>query len=240
MRELRWDGSVNIRDLGGLPTSASPTGTTLERRVARGPRRELLTLTGWRAARAWGRRTIVDLRTAEEVGPPRGDPTAAGSDGITVVHTPTEDHTNPAFREACFPILDSPEYWEHNWEILPDLVRAALEAVADARPGVLVHCRAGRDRTGMMAALLLANAGVPPEIVAEDYAASVRAMAGVTHHGPTHDRQSAWDAQQVAAWLDHTVPLVVDAAANVDRALDVVGLSEPYRDRLRSLLTRPG
>ena len=75
---------------------------------------------------------------------------------------PTEDQADPEFRAVCMPILDSPEYWRHNVAILPALLRATLQAIADAEPGVLVHCAAGRDRTGMVAAILLANAGVAP------------------------------------------------------------------------------
>lgn len=62
---------------------------------------------------------------------------------------------HPEFRAVCLPILDSPEYWQHNVRILPDLVRKTLEAIAASVPGVFVHCAAGRDRTGMISALLL-------------------------------------------------------------------------------------
>ncbi len=202
MRELDWDGYRNVRDLGGLPTPSSPTGATQRGRIARGPRRELLTDRGWQDARVWGLRSVVDLRCADEVGRREGDPLVAPDalTDITVVAAPTEDQDDPEFREVCFPILDSPEYWRHNWRILPDLVLGALRAIADAPSGVLVHCSAGRDRTGMISTLLLANAGVPPTAVAEDHAASVRAMAGTGTHAPG-DRQATWDADQVTEWL---------------------------------------
>ena len=48
---------------------------------------------------------------------------------------------------------------------------AIVAAVADARPGgVLIHCYAGKDRTGMSVALLLSLAGVSDEDIADDYA----------------------------------------------------------------------
>jgi protein tyrosine/serine phosphatase len=50
---------------------------------------------------------------------------------------------------------------------------AIMQAVATAVPGsVLIHCHAGKDRTGLVIALLLALAGVPGQAIAEDYAAS--------------------------------------------------------------------
>lgn len=241
MRELRWDGCRNVRDLGGLDTPLSVTGRTMPGRIARGPRRERLTEQGWHDARGWGLATVVDLRCQYEAGTREGDP-AVGSEalaGIDVVHAPTEDHDDGEFREVCFPILDSPAYWQHNWRILPGLVRRTLTAIAEARPGVLVHCSAGRDRTGMISALLLGNAGVAPHDVAEDYAASVREMAGTATHAPTHDRQAAWTPKRVETWLAQTTPIVQDIAARTDEAFDVLGLSPDVRTRLRELLVAP-
>ncbi|WIE65024.1 tyrosine-protein phosphatase [Curtobacterium sp. MCLR17_036] len=241
MRNLDWDGYLNARDLGGLPTSASPTGATVPGRIARGPRREFLTEQGWRDARGWGLAGVVDLRCAYEVGARDGDPVVAAgaSEGVRIVNAPTEDQDDPEFREVCFPILDSPEYWRHNFRILPQLVLGALTAIADAPSGVLVHCSAGRDRTGMVSALLLANAGVAPEAVAADHAESVRAMAGANSHAPTHDRQATWGQDEVDRWIAQTAPIVEDVAADVDGAFAVIGADDALRTRLRERLTAP-
>ncbi|MFT4227904.1 tyrosine-protein phosphatase [Micropruina sp.] len=235
MRALDWDGYLNCRDLGGLPT---PSGPTLPGRVARGPRRELLTATGWAHAHAWGLRTVVDLRCPDETGCRSGDPAvdSAAPHGTKVILSPTEDHANAEFRKTCFPILDSPEYWPHNLRILPGLIRRTLKAIAAAEPGILIHCSAGRDRTGMITAVLLANAGVAPEVIAEDYAESVVAMAGAQANSATADRQATWGSVEVDAWLVTACPLVVDFAAGIDRYLSQAGVQRVERDRLRSLL----
>jgi len=239
VRHLAWDGYPNARDLGGLPTPLSATGETLFGRVARGPRRELLSDAGWSAARAWGLSGVVDLRCEHEIGTRDGDPTVAPSSllGIAVMNAPTEDQDDPEFREVCFPILDSPEYWRHNWRILPGLVLGALSAIASAPPGVLVHCSAGRDRTGMISALLLSNAGVSPDDVAADYAESVRAIAATAPHSPGADRQSGWTDDQVDSWISETAPIVVDVAADPDAAFRAIGAEVDLRNRLRALLT---
>ncbi|MFT4110676.1 MAG: tyrosine-protein phosphatase [Propionicimonas sp.] len=232
---LGWDGYLNCRDLGGLPT---PAGPTRPGRIARGPRRELLSPAGWAAAREWGLRTIVDLRCAYEVGLRDGDPVPDGTvmDGVSVRSAPTEDHSSEEFRRTCFPILDSPACWSHNLRILPDLVRRALEVIAACEPGVLIHCSAGRDRTGMISALLLANAGVAPEVVAEDYAVSVRQLAGARTRSPTVDRQEAWRPADAEAWIAQVCPIVVAFAEGVGELLDQVGLQDDDRLRLRTLL----
>ncbi|AMM21629.1 protein tyrosine phosphatase [Frondihabitans sp. PAMC 28766] len=238
MRTLDWDGYLNARDLGGLSTSFSATGATIFGRVARGPRRELLTEDGWRDARGWGLAAVVDLRCEYEIGVRDGDPAVSPETLATVpvVNAPTEDQDDPEFREVCFPILDSPEYWHHNWRILPHLVLATLHAIADAPHGVLVHCSAGRDRTGMISALLLSNAGVEPTLVAADYAESVRAMAGAKAHAP-NDRQAAWGTEEVDSWIAETAPIVEDVAADVDAAFATIGAGSELRSRLRARLT---
>lgn len=235
---LAWDGYVNARDLGGLPTHLARNGETVMGRIARGPRREWLTAAGWDAARAWGLASVVDLRCAYEVGAQDSDPnvSTATIEGLVFANTPTEDHSDPDFREACFPILDSPEYWRHNWRLQPHLVRASLDAIASAEPGVLVHCGAGRDRTGMISALLLGNAGVEPDAVADDYAASVRAMAGTANHAPTVDRQMGWSQDMVDHWLNDKVHIVREVAINAQDILDILKVSAGTRQSLRAML----
>lgn len=239
MRDLHWDGYLNARDLGGLRTPSSATGSTICGRVARGPRRELLTEAGWRDAQHWGLTSIVDLRCAYEIGAREGDPEVRPEliATVSVVNAPTEDQDDPEFRNVCFPILDSPEYWRHNWRILPDLVLGTLTAIASSPAGVLVHCSAGRDRTGMISALLLSNAGVGPADVAADYAESVRAMAGMQSHAPTGDRQAGWGPDEVADWIARTAPIVEEIASDPNAAFAAIGAGPDVRTRLRRLLT---
>lgn len=237
MRDLLWDGARNVRDLGGLPTALSTTGVTSWGRVARGPRREMLTADGWSAATRWGLRSIVDLRVTEEVGRRHSDPDAAPPEGLKMTLTPTEDQTHPEFRAVCLPILDSPEYWQYNVRILPHLVKRALEVIAVSEPGVLVHCGAGRDRTGMVSALLLANAGVPGNEIIADYSVSVRAMAGTAAHGGhAHDRQASWSTEQVDEWLTQVTPHVQAFVADAELVLDDLQVELETRRALRDLL----
>lgn len=237
MRELTWDGFRNARDLGGLSTPLAIGGRTLHGRIARGPRRESLTEVGWRDAAEWGLRSIVDLRCAYEAGARESDPAAQPSLELSITLAPTEDQEDPEFREVCFPILDSPEYWKHNVRILPDLVRTALEAIARSEPGVLVHCSAGRDRTGMITAILLANAGVHASDIVADYEVSVRAMAGTSAHGgPTHDRQASWSRSEVSEWLADVTPHVRAFVAAPDALMDAIGVGSETKQALRALL----
>ena len=174
-RFLDWDGCVNVRELGGLPTEDG--GETRRGSVVRSDNPHHLSDAGWRALVEHGVRTVVDLRWPEERGeePPPGLP-------VRVVHVSLFGERDPAFVARIDEGLDGEELIAETYLELLDRYRArfaeAAGAVADAAPGgVLVHCSAGKDRTGLVAALLLAVAGAEPDAIAGDYAATEAAMA---------------------------------------------------------------
>jgi protein-tyrosine phosphatase len=181
-RILDWDGCHNVRDAGGLATSDG-------RRIRPGAlvRSDVLcrlTPTGRRSLVDHGVRTIIDVRSAEEVGRDWDAYPFPGNDA---------DGTEPAERGVAYrniPFTTGRD--EHAWEQMHaaylsaetraqlnriDLdangvgIAAAVAAVAEAPPGgVLIHCYAGKDRTGLVVAMLLSLAGVDDEDIADDYA----------------------------------------------------------------------
>lgn len=173
-RELRWDGCLNVRDLGGLPTAGG--GKTRFGAVVRADSLRRLSPAGWDAAVAYGIRTVIDLRFPEEL---EADPPHDLSVGV--VSVPLFDRP-PAHRVVLRGA--TPEEWVADayldaYERRRPEVARAVAAVADALPGggVVVHCAAGKDRTGMVVALLLRLAGVPAEAIAADYALSAASLA---------------------------------------------------------------
>ena len=147
-----------------------------------------LTAAGWQAALDHGVRRLVDLRFEEErldepdaarrrrgrrdlaLRPPR-------SRGRARVRR-ARSRRRPTSPPSSPPATSGPS------RSAAERVAAAVAAVADSDPadGVVIHCFAGKDRTGIVSALLLGVAGVPDEIVAADYAASEPNM------GPLFDR----------------------------------------------------
>jgi protein tyrosine/serine phosphatase len=176
-RDLIWDGCLNVRDLGGLPTADG--GETRFGSVIRADSVRQLSGAGWQALVDAGVRTAIDLRGDHER---EDDPPAELP--IEVVHVP--------FMEA------SEEEWEEIAEELeaatssaPDEatatrdayliflerfagnVAASVRAVANAPEGaVVIHCVGGKDRTGLLSAFLLHLAGVSDDEIAADYALS--------------------------------------------------------------------
>jgi protein-tyrosine phosphatase len=168
-RWIRLPGTTNLRDLGGYP--GADGGTVRWRTLLRSDALHRLDDSGRAALAGLGLRTVVDLRTDEEVmatssGPDR---TASGLDGtVRTYHVPIFD----ASAIGRLP----PELAAIYRYMIDDCGPAIAEAVGrlcagNALPG-LIHCTAGKDRTGLVAAIVLAVAGVPDDIIAADYALS--------------------------------------------------------------------
>ena len=157
---LNWPDCLNVRDLEGLPTANG-------RRIApgaliRSDNLNRLTEAGIEAVRAAGVVRIVDVRTPPECA---GYPSPFSTDPIC--------HNMPLYNadDPYDPTLSLEEQYILMVDQNPGLFAAAVGAIADAPDGaVVVHCHAGKDRSGTVVALALSLAGVPREEVAADYA----------------------------------------------------------------------
>lgn len=236
-RTVRWDGAVNARDLGGVAGRVAPG------RLYRMGRREWLTGQGWQQAWDDGVRTVIDLRNADEVGRRRGDPpadaTAAGR--FRILNLPTEDPEDAEFRALCGPYLNSPRHYRDNLERWPERFAAITRALIAAPPGgVIVHCAAGRDRTGLVSALLLSACGVPAEDIAEDYAVAVSAM-NEYYKTQAAPREKPRSGAELRAWLHQTQAHLLGLLSTLDAGayLSAAGLGSGERAALAARLTVP-
>lgn len=179
-RDVTWDGLFNARDLGGLPTRSG--ARTASGVFVRSGDLGFVTETGWLAARRAGLRTIVDLRNDDEVARDDSDRHAGPAADFRRVRVALDDVADVDFlariREEQLdgtPLYIRP-FIEHKAERCVEVVRV----LAEAEPGgVLFHCGGGRDRTGVVALLLLALADVEAEAIAEDYTASTARLTPV-------------------------------------------------------------
>ncbi len=198
MYHLDWEACYNARDVGGYPTREG--GQTRDHALVRADNLYHLTAAGRAALVDYGVRTIIDLRFPEEL-EQRPNPFA---DPAVHNHTLTY-HSLPllgpasAESEAAYKAANSncERYCVALDYGMPAFARV-MNAIAEAPEGtVLVHCHAGRDRTGMVTALLLKLAGVPDETIAEDYALSD------TYIKPMNDRflENMQDPRERAKFL---------------------------------------
>jgi protein-tyrosine phosphatase len=161
---LEWDGLQNARDLGGHPT---PSGPTRHQVVVRSEVPSRLTPNGRRRLEEHGISGFLDLRSREE----------ADAEPSPFATRPGYRRVGMLDREAMGRVrrmTESEELFEYLLLDRAHLVGEALGAVLllSTGGGVIVHCRAGKDRTGIISALLLANADVPWKSIAVDHARS--------------------------------------------------------------------
>lgn len=227
-RHLAWDGCVNVRDLGGLPTSDGRV--TRRGTLVRADSLDGLTDAGWEALWAYGIRTVVDLRNAEErLAVEDRRPTR-----LTTLHVPLEDLDDRDFWQTYGHLDTTPLIFQPILTHWPARVVSVLATIAQASPGgVVFHCARGRDRTGLVAVLLLTFAGVPHQAIVDDYSQSASLLV-------QFDRLREEDriaARLAAANTTASAVLVAMLASlDVDTFLRTAGLCERELDALRARL----
>ncbi len=217
-RRLILEGAYNVRDIGGYVTVDERR--TRWHTLLRGDSLHRLSAADQAALLAYGVCTSIDLRGPAET---RVEPSVfRASEAVTYHHMPllsdpggdSARNSLPALTDIYHHILDTAQ------ERLAQLLRTL------AQPGALpalVHCTAGKDRTGLVVALLLGMAGVPAPTIAADYALSD------TYLGPGFRAEARKRA--LAAGLDWNAyqqllicppELMLDALAYLDERYDGV------------------
>ena len=163
------EGAVNVRDLGGLPLEGG--GTTASGVLVRSANLQALTAGDIERLLELGVRVVVDLRTGAELELEGPGPLVA--DGrIEIRHRslyPEKGQLTDVMISRADGERPAVGYYLRYLRDRPDSIVGALEDIASADGAVLVHCAAGKDRTGVVVALALAAAGVTREAIVADY-----------------------------------------------------------------------
>lgn len=184
MAWIELEGAVNARDLGGLPTIDG--GSTVHGRLLRSENLQELTPGDVsRLVDELGLTTVVDLRSTNEVTIEGPAPLDALS-GVRHAHHPVlrefldvADTLKAALLtesieadRARYPDDPMCGHYLGYLENRPEEVIGALRTIATAPGAAIVHCAAGKDRTGVVVALALTVAGVEPAAIVDDYMAT--------------------------------------------------------------------
>lgn len=229
-KALPLAGARNVRDLGGYPfvDEQGNSGETAARVFLRSGALTRLRRRDFDYLAAYGLRRVIDVRSNFElkIWP---DPFAKRPyPGIDYIHIPMMDQLNSNGFQGLLP--------ESMFAVYRDLLdegadgfRRACQAF-DAPGCSLFHCRVGKDRTGVIAMLLLEAVGVPDDCIIADYAATERYMGRFLH------------AQRIGVSLlvRKKVPRCLFEALPVEMERTLAYLREHYGNARRYLIEAAG
>lgn len=173
LAENALEGTHNFRSLIGTPILGGTIGTHW---LLRADHLHALTAVGWRQLSAMNTRSIIDLRShSERNAAPTHIPLGLSIDGV---HLPVDNdfRANPLLAQG---LADDPSpaavsrwmmsIYQDFPKVFAPLVQSYVAHLMTPEGATLVHCTAGKDRTGFAVALILYALGTPPDDIMADY-----------------------------------------------------------------------
>jgi protein-tyrosine phosphatase len=236
-RRIPLNGTFNVRDVGGYPTTNG--GTIRHRTLLRGDALHRLDDEARAELAALGLLTVLDLREDFEA---QRSPDAL--DGMPFAHVRL-----PIFNVKGSSFGPAPEDLDSVYNAMVDSCGTAIAdairtlATPGALPG-LVHCSAGKDRTGVVTALALAIAGVSDEVIAADYALTSAYLAEEFTHAVEQLQASTGLGQRLNGGalacppelILRTMERMRAAHGSIEGYLVAHGLEPAHIDALRAAL----
>ena len=252
-RILDWEGCFNVRELGGLPTAG---GARIRwGALVRSDMPTRLTEIGRRSLIDHGITTIIDVRFHEELRddgdryPFRDEDAVANGPLPRHIHAPfhvwDEDiGPEPERTEAYRTAVDRSAVVRLDVDLNQTGIAAAAAAIADAQPGgVVIHCHAGKDRTGIIVAVILSFLGVPDDEIADDYALTQRTIMPLIEEWLDEMSQDPAERERLTALAWPSREAMLDALEHLRTkyrsAADYLrqgGVTDEQLDRLRKRL----
>lgn len=240
-RHVGLETCFNFRDLGGYETV---DGQQVRwQAVYRSDSLHRLRGADLESAKELGLRTVIDLRATAELD---RHGRFAHAEAVAFHHLPMIEEGSVHFKPLQ---PDDPEP-------VPGVgyvgmattgrasIAAAFQVIAHGEHAVVFHCAAGKDRTGIVAALLLSSLGVPDELIGADYHLSERAIRPALAWAEENEPAMVAEIGQLPEWAflarEPTVLAFLDMLrerhGSIEAYLVDAGVEIPTLDTLRARL----
>lgn len=244
LHQLDIEGGYNIRDLGGYPIKESYS--TQNHVLIRSGNLDKLSQVAQQQLIDYGMKTIIDLRDEWEI----QDFPSPFAKSTTIIYRnlpligdklssnamwKAELQSYTALHELYIKYLDYCQYQ----------IGTIISAIAESRFTTLFYCHAGKDRTGIVAALLLGAVDVPDSAIAEDYALSESQITHLIQQWREYAVQHGQDMQQFerdvasnSETMLGTLDYLTRRYGSVTNYLYICGVSDSQLNYLRTHFVR--
>lgn len=240
--QLEIEGTYNIRDLGGFPVAGG--STTRRRTFIRAGGLDLLPLSSQQQLIDYGVKTVIDLRDEWEV--QQFPNVFAESTTVKFLNLPVIGNH-----------FSHSETWKEetqDYDLLDELyckfidrcqiqIGAIISTIAESMPTIVFHCYAGKDRTGIITALLLGFVGVSDDLIAKDYSQTNLNITHLIEQWREYAVQHEQDMQRFEVDIGSETTTILRMLnyiklryGNVTDYLRVCGVTDNQLEQLRSLL----
>jgi protein-tyrosine phosphatase len=244
VRHINFENCFNFRDLGGYEAL---DGRRVRRRtVYRSDSLHRMTQNDLDVVLRLGLRTVIDFRSTAELS--REAPPRFGDD-VIVRHLPIFEEDALPFKSVEIGDPEPPpgESYLAMATAGADAIAAALNCIATEGHPVVFHCAAGKDRTGVVAGILLMSLGVPERTVIEDYELSNLSIERVRNWAHANDPGWATEMAAMPPWLLRSsgrvmatfLEMLRTRHGSIEGYLDTIGVKTPTVDTLRRRLLDP-
>jgi protein-tyrosine phosphatase len=243
VRHIELERAFNFRDLGGYPTADGHM--TKWQTLYRADGIHRISEADVARLQPLGLKTVIDLRTPDEIEQHGRFPLEAYA--VDYHHLPVLDVVWTPDEIQSFG--DSPTFLVDRYREMLVIGEGALGmslrllAEIETYPAVF-HCAAGKDRTGIVAALVLALVGVPDEVIAEDYALSREGVArmiewAMENMPEARERMKSAPAAMMGAEPESILALLEHIRAehgSMEAYVGTLGVDDAHIARLRAAL----